>query len=103
MRINVETEIVGLDGQPILDGKGTLVLRDVLTRALTELPAGEKPDWKSSVKKFNLAIRLQEDEQVELAVADVQLLMELVGSMYTPLVAGRVCHLLDPTTKGNVG
>ncbi len=99
MKIKVLTEILDLAGKPMKEGKNDLTLRMVLSKALTELTTGDKPDEKSSVEKLNLALRIVNNDEVDLSVKDAKLLMELVGKMYFPIVAGRVCHILDPTTK----
>ncbi len=97
MKINVLTEILDLAGKTIPDGKDKLTLRTILSKALSELPAGDKPDGKSSVEKLNLALRIVSNDEVDLSIEDSQMLMDLVGKMYMPLVAGRVWHILDPT------
>ena len=98
MKIDVTQELLGLDDTPIMDGDAATTLRDVLIGALTQLPRGETPDGAVSVKKFNLALSIQKQDTVDLSVEEAQLLMDLTGKMYMPLISGRVWHILDPTT-----
>lgn len=101
MKINVLREILDLAGKPIgTEKKGeNLTLRTVLTGALVSQLQGEIPDGTTSVKRLNLALRIQEEAEIELSVEETGMLIELVGKGYMPLVAGRAIHMLDPTTR----
>ncbi len=100
MKIDTGMEILDLAGVSIKDGEGNLLLKTVLTGALVGQPQGEVLDGATSAKKLNLALRIAGAKTVELSVKEIELLMTLVGKMYMPLVAGRVWHILDPTTRG---
>ncbi len=102
MKINTKMEILDLAEKAIpTETEGVnLTLGMVLTGALMTQPQGETPDGAMSVKKLNLALRMQNSDEVEVSVKEMEMLMELVGKGYMPLVAGRAIHMLDPTTVG---
>lgn len=100
MKVKTDQLITDLSNKPIKDTDGSeLTLGDVLCNALMGAPQGEKLDGKESVKKYNLALRIHNNGEVELSAEEVVDLLKVVGSMYLPMVAGAVYHILDPTTK----
>jgi len=80
--------------------KRKITLRSVCIGALTgTLEADRTMKGPDKIKQFTLAVRIQEQEEVDLASEDVTLLKKRIGNMYTTLVVGRAFELLDPAEK----
>lgn len=91
------TTICDLKGKPVaIDGK-EMSLEDACVSALVHLYQGEDigPDVKA--KRFKLAVRISNAENMPpLSADEVQMIKTVVGKYWNPLVVGRVIEAIDP-------
>jgi len=110
MKIDVTQQIMQLDSSPIVTGKQTcaacgqvvgdeepMTARMVATRALTSVLRGEQDlPGEEKVTRFQLALRIMNEDEPDLKVEEIVLVKKVVGKMYGPLIVGRMWAILDP-------
>ena len=104
MKIDTNVEIINLDGNVLKenDGSGNAVnvtAKKIMANSLMSnvigrdgRPVPEKGEDK--LKKFKLAMKIYDSDEVELSSEDIVLIKERVGATYNTLVYGRICDLL---------
>ena len=86
-------EIVSKEPEP-------LTLRLAINRSLMNVLEGDKLAAEKQVGAFLLATRVHENDEVEFTPEEIVLIKKRVSETYqSPLVAGQVCILVDPTMK----
>jgi len=86
-------EIVSQEPEP-------LTVRLVINRALMNPLEEDKLEADRQVSRFLLATRVHENDDVEFTPEEIVLIKKRVSKMYqSPLIAGQVCVLVDPTMK----
>jgi len=99
MVINVNKELVQLNGQPImdLDAEGKAVPATVKTALVNAVLLPEQNEkGVQKVQKYELAKKLYKAEKdVEVTAEDVVLLKKVVENSYAPLIVGQVLELLE--------
>lgn len=98
MKLNVTTVMNQVNGNPLLeaDAKGEateLILRTVLINALMD-PVKEDTGV-IKVEKYDLALKIQKNDEVELSPEQVVLLKKAVEKPYGAVVVGPIWKLLD--------
>lgn len=104
MKINFDTSIVDLYGEPIKQDGKLATLEMVCCNALMANYTDE-PDLSAveKAKRFRIAKKVAGGGEVNLSTEEITELKKLVGKMYAPLVVGRAYEILDPDegeTKG---
>ena len=108
MRIDVTQQLRQLNGEPLantteacrLCGRSQeetpVILRDILCNALMTSRRDQKAvDGKKQVEQYELALRIQREDEVELSTQDAGKLQNLVAEIYAPLVTGQVWLILE--------
>jgi len=99
--IDTTKAIVELDGTAIPGKDGSLILRTVLCNAL--LGNVQEPlSGEAHLIRYNLALRIHENDSITLTSEETVLCKECVAKMYTPLIVGQVFYTLEPVlaTRG---
>ena len=97
MKITLTDTVKNYEGKPIVeDGtRKNLTLRDVFAVALNNLAPEEQLTPEQKFKVFELSKRIFEDTVIDLTVEDAVLIKERVGIVYSSLIYGRVCEVID--------
>jgi hypothetical protein len=101
MKINFETPILGIDGEPIIlkdkEGEPKFTIRDVAVNALLmESQESAKLDGKEKVKRFRLADRIFGcKEPIKMEAEEVALVKDQISKAYGTLVTARAWDILE--------
>ena len=106
MKLDVTRQLENLDGSPLVQ-PGTrcqtcgnitdpepVTLRGVLTTSLLAQTRDQVPG-EEKVKRYALAMRIQQQDAPELALKELELVQRLVGEIQPTLTAGQVWQLLE--------
>lgn len=93
MKINTETLLTTLEGEPVKEAGKEVTVGKIIRNALLSNDEKDKADDK--LKKYHLAQSCLASE-VDLKAEDVVLIKKQVGNNYPPLVVGQVFDLIDP-------
>jgi len=97
MLINVTETLKQFDGTPIKDVvKGEAVdatVRQAIVNAL--MSPAEKDTGLEKVKKYDLAMRVYKEDEVEFSAEEAAMVKEVVGKLFAPIVVGQLFKLLD--------
>jgi len=93
MKINTETKLTNLEGEPIKDGSVDATVGKVIRNALLGNDQSDNADKK--LKKYKLAMDCLATE-VDLKAENVSLIKKCVGENYPPLIVGKVFEIIDP-------
>lgn len=118
MPIDLSTPILGTDDLPMTrfrpkkDTKGfhimkdgdkadmeeyVLTLKDVLIEAINTPQEGDKPDVATMQRRYFVYNRIKKAKgPIELKAEDVALIKERMAKIYTTVVFGQACELIDP-------
>lgn len=122
MKVNFNQNLKALDGKPLVDPQETarvlaeeqkkavkagldfvgsgkkfyLKMKKVCIDALILPKVGDKTSPEEKVKRFKLAMRIEEGD-TEITIEEAALLKDLVGEMFGPLIVGRVWEILENT------
>lgn len=112
MKIDGTQVLKDYEGKPILvdrerdkDGKRgkrkKLTLRDVISTAINANPAPPAKPMAAETKNkaYQLSVKIWSKKEVDLTVDQLAFVKERVGDVYTPLVYGRVCDILEGKGK----
>lgn len=111
--IDLEQEVLQLDGEPIpdlaqvpepdengdidLNGVPPLTLRKVIARALVNAGQRKEVPTEKKLNRGTLALKVFDHEgPMTLKAEDVSTIKECVGEVYGPLVVARTFPMLDP-------
>ena len=110
MKIDMTKTIKNLIGVDLenpeskLKEKEPLTMRIVCTNSLLTPTQDDKNiDGNEKAKRFELAMRIYTEDEIDLNVDELKLLKDLIGRLYTPLVVGRAYQILDPKPKASDG
>lgn len=95
MKVNVTETLKNFKNEDIRDGNETLTYRNVFYVALNQFLPEEKPSGELKAKCFGIMQKFFLEDDVNLTSDEAALIKERVGKIYSPLVYGRVCELLD--------
>jgi hypothetical protein len=97
MKINVIAFISNYDGKPVLgENKKPVDLRTIFSFALNNQVQGETPQTAEQKNKiFQLSLKLYKDKEVDFTVDDLAFIKERVGKVWSPLIYGRVCEIIE--------
>jgi hypothetical protein len=98
MLVKVDGTLKTLDGTVIMDndGKGNAVeatVRMALVNAI--LSPVQQETGMEKVKKYELAKKIHDQDEVELSMDDIELIKDRVGEIYAPVVVGQLYSLLS--------
>ena len=96
MLVKVNVPLVTLDGQPMqdnVDGKAVdATVKTVIVNAV--LAPVQKESGIDKVKKYELAKRIFENDEVDLNEDEIKLIKDCVGENFAPIVVGQIFELL---------
>ncbi len=98
--VDFKTPIRAIDGTtiPVSEtDKTPITLGKVLVDAMVATVPGENVPTEEKSRRFFLALKIHEGKR-DLTAEEVALAKKVVGSIYGPLVVGRVTELLDPAS-----
>lgn len=97
MKINVTNSLKQLNGQPvmnIIDGEAQeATIREAIVNAL--MSPAEKDSGIKKAEKYDLALRVYKEDEVEFSAEEAATIKECVGKIFAPIVVGQLFHLLD--------
>ena len=101
MFIKLNSVILDLDNAVIKNDDEELTLKTVCINSLLGAYKDEKIDGVGKNKRFILAMKLHDTDEIDLKSEDIVLLKELIGNSYMPIVVGRAYALLENETKND--
>jgi hypothetical protein len=98
MKITVTQTLKNMDGQVMKDndGQGNAVdatLRMAIVNAV--LSPVQKESGMEKVKKYELAKRIHQSDEVDLTAEEISLIKERVGEVYPALITGQIWDILE--------
>lgn len=104
MKINLTQPILDYENKEIKENDKIVDLRQIFIGALNNSVVGD--DGRAEVilaedkaKIYQLSVKLYEANEVDLTIDDRSFIKERVGKLYTPIVYGRVCEILEGDDK----
>ena len=96
MLVKVNVPLVTLDGQMMKDNvDGQVVDATVKTAIINAVLAPvQKESGVEKVKKYELAKRVFENDEVDLNEDEIKLIKDCVGENFAPIVVGQIYELL---------
>lgn len=74
-----------------------LTLKDVIVNALLGEFEGEKLSGEEKLKRYKLAISIQEAKvEAQLSTTEIAEIKDLIGKSWSPLVSGQAWELIEP-------
>lgn len=98
MKVKVNQKLVALNGNVLKDndGQGNVIDATLKTAIVNGLLAPvQKESGVDKVKKYELALRIYKNDEVELSAEDIVLIKKCVGENFAPIVVGQVWELLE--------
>lgn len=98
-KVRLSEELKELNGEamkiPNKDGElESYRLRDVLLRAL--MAPAEKLDPKEHIRRYDLGLKIQKEDEIELESDDIVMLKKLVAEIkMTPIIIGQALKMLE--------
>lgn len=93
MKINAAYVLKNLNGNPILDGKEPVTLKQVVVTGLVE-QSSDSIELKQ--KKFKLAQRVFQAESIfEVSLEEAKLLIDSLPTNLSPIVVGQLAEVLE--------
>lgn len=98
--------LINLDGSPLetvtaacpacgrATEKRTLTLYSVCAEALLAQLRDENPPGEEKARRYQLALKITNEDEIELTPEEAVLIRSLVAKVYGPLVVGQVWELL---------
>jgi hypothetical protein len=98
MTKNLDISVYDLDGEPVVDRiKGMdrpATIKHFVVNALA-LVNGEQVSGEEKMKRYKLAMRLNEGGKQEFTPEELALIKSVIGVMYSPLIVGQVYEWAD--------
>lgn len=100
MRIKLTESIKDYEGKEILQDDRPLDIRTVFVTALNSTSIDdhgrqEVVTAEQKSKIYRLSTALYKDKEMDISLDDRAFIKERVGKIYTPMVYGRVCEILE--------
>lgn len=95
MKINFNTIITGLDGEPLENPEGDMLrLSHFVTTALVQ----DEKDMsaENKFKRGMLAQELYEADEVNVSTSDIEMIKKAIVPIYGPMIVAKTYSLLDP-------
>lgn len=95
MVIDVTKVIKDFEDNAIIDSGKELTLRTVFYMALNSFRSDENPSADTKAKCFGIMTKIFAGDEANITNEEAVLLKERVGVIFTPLIYGMVCEVLD--------
>lgn len=102
MKIDFSVILMGIDENPMKRRLGSdeiATLKDIAFDALLSIMEGDRSSGEEKFRRYELAMKIKNEKDVDLPIEDVALIKKLIGSMYSPLVVGQAWKVLDAGGK----
>ena len=116
MKVDVTHNLLGLDGQPMLitlqacptcgrgmEEKGVWTLRRACKDALLPDYQNERQgagvSEKEKFRRYQLAARVHDEDELALSAKDIVLLLKMLGKMFPPRIYGPARLQLEPEAE----
>ena len=79
-----------------------IILKTVCVNALLSMQGekkGEEIDGNEKIKRFLLAEKIQKCDEIDLKLENIVKIKNIIGILYTPLIVGQVCSILEGNNK----
>lgn len=98
MKINVNQNLKAMNGETLMDndGKGNAVeaiLKTAIVNAL--LSPVQQETGIDKVKKYELAKRIYESDEIDLKAEEITLIKNRIGELFSPIIVGQVFEMLE--------
>jgi hypothetical protein len=90
MKLDVRQHLLDYEGKP-----GTQSLRETLSICLNNVAEGEQFTPEDKNKIFQLTTKIFSNNNPDLTVDDRSFIKVRAGKIFTPLMYGRVCELME--------
>ena len=96
MLVKVDTPLKTLDGQVMKDNVDGQAVDATVKNAIVNavLSPVEREKGVDKVKKYELAKRIFESDEVDLNEDDIKTIKERVGEVFPPIIVGQIYELL---------
>ena len=103
MKISSLTEIKSISGEVLKDKDGQpITFRKVVTEVLmTPQDPAKKQRGEEKYKLFKIAMKIQENDEVDLDIDELKLIKDTVGELSPPLVVGKIYDILEAKGDGD--
>lgn len=92
MKVNFDSVLVDLDGEPIVERGEEIMLKKVCINALLN---PEQEEGAVKAEKYVLALDINKGGERELKSEDIVLIKKCVGKAFGPIIVGQVFDLLE--------
>ena len=93
MVIKLNQTFKGFDGAELKDNLGKVVsLKEVCCQSLV---MKETEDSKTIFDRYNLAMKINSSEEIELDAEQISDIKMLISKTYTPIIAGAAMNMLE--------
>ena len=102
MKVNTETILTTIQGQPLKDKDTNGQVIDVTVKTViinAILIPKQNETGIEKVQKYELAKKIYSSPEVDLTVEEIVLIKEKVGEAFAPIVVGQIWNLLE---KGSI-
>ncbi len=101
MRINFDTVLLDLKGNPIKDGgNDDLTLSAACCASLlTGYPDEQGLSAKDKMRRYRVAQKISQGGEQDLSVEEIADVKMLISKFYAPMVVGPAYDILDPGDK----
>ena len=97
MKLVVTQQLTDLDGNPLPQ---ETKMRTIFVNALlADYKDEQNVSGEQKLERYELALRINAYDEVELKVEEAALLKKLVAKAYTPLVVGQAWKLIETAGK----
>lgn len=99
MKIDFEAVLKTVTGEEIKNEEGKSVTLKIIAINSLLGPTKEDLDGNEKMKRYKLAYKIENQQEIDLSVDELKLLKDLIGKHPSPLVVGQCWEMLDPTLK----
>jgi len=98
MKVKVNEALKSFDGKPLkdVDANGQAVDATIRTAMINALLSPvQKESGLEKVKKYKLAQKIYDGDEIDLDVDEIKLIKDRIGEVYPPVVVGQVYEILE--------
>lgn len=100
MKINFKQKIKNFDDTDAVDESGKQVTLDVVCiNALMSNNPEERVSGDEKLKRYDLALKIKNSNELNLSSEDITLLKKLIGNVYSTLIVGQSYKMLEGEVK----
>ena len=96
MKIDTSYAFRDLDDKEIKLAGKSQTFSVVACNALLSLPDNSNVPGNDKITRYNLAMKIHNNNPVDLTLDELKLLKDLIGQLYLPLIVGQAWEILEP-------